>query len=70
VVDAQGNVLSATSADRLGATNFAESILRPDPVIEASFRAPAAGDYQVVVSDANAAGGPTFFYALQLWKNQ
>jgi 2-phosphosulfolactate phosphatase len=70
VHDGQGNLLSATSADRLGATNFAESVLRPDPMIEASFRAPAAGDYIVVVSDANAAGGPSFFYALQVWKNQ
>jgi hypothetical protein len=70
VLDAQGHLLSATSADRLGAANFAESVLRPDPMIETSFRAPAAGDYDVVVSDANAAGGPTFFYALHVWKNQ
>ena len=27
-------------------------------------------DYDVVVSDANGKGGPAFFYALQVWKNQ
>ena len=41
-------------------------------MLETSFRAPAAGDYDVVVADsaANAQGGAGFFYALQVWKNQ
>jgi hypothetical protein len=64
------NTLSATSADRLGQTNYAESMLRPQAMLETSFRAPAAGDYDVVVSDANGLGGPAYFYALQVWKNQ
>jgi hypothetical protein len=70
VLDGQGKVLATTNADRLGATNYAESMLRPDAMLETSFRAPAAGDYDVVVSDANNQGGPAFFYALQVWKNQ
>jgi hypothetical protein len=64
------NTLSTTSADRLGLINYAESMLRPEAMLETSFRAPAAGNYDVVVSDANGQGGPAFFYALQIWKNQ
>jgi len=37
------NTLSTTSADRLGHTNYAESMLRPQAMLETSFRAPAAG---------------------------
>jgi len=70
VLDGQGKVVSATSADRLGASNYAESMLRPEAMLETSFRAPAAGDYDVVVADANRLGGSAFFYALQVWKNQ
>jgi hypothetical protein len=70
ILDGQGKVVAATSADRLGSTNFAESMLRPEAMLETSFRAPAAGDYDVVVADANGLGGPAFFYALQVWKNQ
>jgi hypothetical protein len=64
------NTLSTTSGDRLGLTNYAESMLRPEAMLETSFRAPTAGNYDVVVSDANGQGGAAFFYALQIWKNQ
>jgi hypothetical protein len=70
VLDGQGKVVSETSADRLGATNYAESMLRPDAMLETSFHALAAGDYDIVIADANGLGGPAFFYALQVWKNQ
>ena len=54
-----------------GQLNFAESILRPDAMLETSFRAATAGDYDVVVADANGSAQPAgFFYALQVWKNQ
>ena len=70
VSDLQGNLLSTTSADRKGETNFAEIEQRSEPMIETSFRAPAAGDYDVAVSDADGQGGATYFYALHTWKNQ
>jgi hypothetical protein len=68
--DPQGNLLSATSADRKGEINVAQSMLRPEAMIEASFRAAAEGNYDVAVSDADGQGGPNFFYALRVWKNQ
>jgi len=64
-----GAVLSATSADRKGSLNFAESAQPPalfGPMVQAAFRAPAAGDYEIVVADADGQGGPTYFYALQV----
>jgi hypothetical protein len=70
VFDGAGKLLSSTSADRPGQSNFAESMLRPDAMLETTFRAPAAGSYDVVVSDANNLGGSAYFYALQVWKNQ
>ena len=73
----QGEVLSWTAADRKGAFNFAESAQHPllplldrSPMIQTSFRAAAAGDYEVVVSDADGQGGPTYFYALNVSGNQ
>ncbi|HEY6908737.1 MAG TPA: PPC domain-containing protein [Myxococcales bacterium] len=68
--DAQGNLLSATSADRKGESNFAQSNLRPESMVEASFRAPAAGNYDLTISDADGQGGPAFTYAVRAWKNQ
>lgn len=72
VFDGAGKLVASTSADRPGQSNFAESMLRAEAMLETSFRAPAAGDYDVVVADsaANAQGGAGFFYALQVWKNQ
>jgi hypothetical protein len=69
VVDPQGKAVSTISTDAIR-TNFAESVLRPDATVETSFRAAAAGDYSVVVSDAGGLAGPTLFYALQVWRNQ
>src|SRR5207237_1185810 len=53
----QGGLLSTASADRKGAFNFAESVQHPllplldrAPMIQAAFRAPAAGDYDIVVA--------------------
>jgi hypothetical protein len=73
----QGDVLSWTAADRKGGFNFAESAQHPllplldrSPMIQTSFRAPAAGDYEIVVSDADGQGGPTYFYALNVGGNQ
>jgi hypothetical protein len=70
-------VLSSTAADRKGGFNFAESAQHPllplldrAPMIQTSFRAPAAGDYDIVVSDADGQGGPTYFYALNAGGNQ
>ena len=57
VRDGQGHLLSATSADRKGESNFAQSYLRPESMVEASFRAPAAGDYDVTISDVDGQGG-------------
>jgi hypothetical protein len=69
----QGALLSWTAADRKGAFNFAESAQHPllplldrSPMIQTSFRAPAAGDYEIVVTDADGQGGPTYFYALNV----
>ncbi len=70
VRDGQGHLLSATSADRKGESNFAQSYLRPESMVEASFRAPAAGDYDVTISDVDGQGGPGFTYAVRAWKNQ
>jgi hypothetical protein len=70
VRDLAGNLLSQTSADRKGESNFAESTQRPDPMVETSFRAPAAADYDIVVTDVDGQGGPNYFYALHLWQNQ
>jgi hypothetical protein len=69
VVDPQGKPVSTISTDAIR-TNFAESVLRPEATVETSFRAAAAGDYTVVVSDAGGLFGPTLFYALQVWRNQ
>jgi hypothetical protein len=70
----QGDVLSWTAADRKGGFNFAESTQQPlldrSPMIQTSFRAPAAGDYEIVVSDADGQGGPAYFYALNVGGNQ
>ncbi|HET7785526.1 MAG TPA: PPC domain-containing protein [Myxococcales bacterium] len=68
--DPQGNLLSATTADRKGEVNVAQSLLRPEAMVEASFRAAAEGNYDVTVSDADGQGGANFFYALRVWKNQ
>lgn len=78
VRDPSGNLLSATSADRKGSTNFAETLQHPlvgqignvPPTVQASFRAPAAGDFDIAVSDADGQGGANYFYALQVSKNQ
>jgi hypothetical protein len=70
VRDVKGTLLSLTSADRKGEANFAESTQRPDPMVETSFRAPAAADYDIVVSDTDGQGGANYFYALHVWKNQ
>ncbi|MFL5311048.1 MAG: PPC domain-containing protein [Myxococcales bacterium] len=78
VRDSLGNLVSATSADRGGGFNFAETIQHPlvaqignvPPTVQTSFRAPAAGDYDVAVFDADGQGGPDYFYALHVWKNQ
>ena len=68
--DAQGNLVSATSADRKGENNFAQSNLRPESMLEASFKAAAAGSYDVAISDADNQGGSNFTYAVRVWKNQ
>jgi hypothetical protein len=68
--DPQGNLLSATSADRKGEINLAQSMLRPEAMVEATFRAAAEGDYDLAVADADGQGGANFFYALRVWKNQ
>ncbi|MFL5446517.1 MAG: hypothetical protein ACJ78W_18525, partial [Myxococcales bacterium] len=76
--DAAGNLLSAASADRKGAANFAETLQHPllaqisnvPPTVQTSFRAPAAADFDVMVTDADGQGGATYFYALQAGKNQ
>jgi len=72
-----GAVLSATSADRKGSLNFAESAQPPalapplsTPMVQAAFRAPVAGDYEIVVADADGQGGPAYFYALQVAGNR
>lgn len=70
VRDPQGNLLSATSSDRKGEVNVAQSMLRPEAMVEASFRAAAEGNYDVTVADADGQGGANFFYALRVWKNQ
>ena len=70
VRDPKGSLLSTTSADRKGDINFAESVERTGPMIETAFRAADAGDYELVVSDADGQGGPNYFYALQIWKNK
>ncbi|HEY6908742.1 MAG TPA: hypothetical protein VI356_05205 [Myxococcales bacterium] len=70
VRDPQGNLISATSADRKGEINFAQSMLRPEAMAEASFRAAAEGNYDLTVADADGQGGAGFFYALRVWKNQ
>jgi hypothetical protein len=78
ILDPLGNVLSATSARRQGALNFAETLQHPlvaqisnvPPTLQASFRAPAAGDFDVAVSDADGQGGTNYFYALNVSKNQ
>jgi hypothetical protein len=78
VRDSLGNLLSATSADRKGDFNYAETLQHPlvgqtsnaPATVQTSFRAPAAADYDIVVSDADGQGGPTYYYALHVWKNQ
>jgi len=76
--DAAGNLVSATSADRKGLTNFAETLQHPlvaqisnvPPTVQTSFRAPAAADYDVMITDADGQGGASYFYAMQVGKNQ
>jgi hypothetical protein len=76
--DAAGSLLSATAADRKGATNFAETLQHPlvaqisnvPPTVQTSFRAPVAADFDVMVTDADGQGGASYFYALQVGKNQ
>jgi hypothetical protein len=76
--DSLGTLLSTTSADRKGDFNFAETLQHPlvgqisnvPPTVQTAFRAPAAGDYEIVVSDPDGQGGPNYFYALHVWKNQ
>ena len=71
VHDPSGALLSLTAADRKGSFNFAESAqVAQAPMIETAFRAPAAGAYDVVVSDSDGQGGPTYFYALRVWGNR
>jgi hypothetical protein len=38
--------------------------------MQTSFRAPAAGDFDITVTDADGQAGPNYFYALHVWKNQ
>jgi hypothetical protein len=57
-------------ADRKGLTNYAESNNRFDSHIETSFRAAAGATYTVAVHDQDKQFGPTFYYALHVWKNQ
>ena len=71
-----GILLSVTSADRRGESNYAESLQHPlrslvgaSPMIQTTFRTPAAGTYEAVVSDADGQGGPTYFYALSVSNN-
>src|SRR3954447_23557753 len=76
--DSAGNLLSATSADRKGGANYAETLQHPllaqinniAPAVQASFRALAAGDFDIALFDAGGQGGPNYFYALNVWKNQ
>jgi len=78
VRDSSGNVVSSTSADRKGSVNFSETLQHPlvaqignvPPTVQASFRAVAAGDFDVAVTDADGQGGANFYYALQASKNQ
>jgi hypothetical protein len=70
VRDASGNLIAQTSADRKGRTNFAESTMDTDTMLETSFRAPSGADYDVTVYDADSQGGAGYFYALHVWKNQ
>jgi hypothetical protein len=78
VRDSLGNLLSAASADRKGSFNFAETLQHPlvgqtsnvPPTVQTSFRATAAGDFDIAVSDADGQGGANYFYALHVWKNQ
>jgi hypothetical protein len=78
VRDSLGNLLSTTSADRKGMFNFAETLQHPliaqisnaAPTVQTSFRAPAAGDFDIAVTDADGQGGANYFYALHVWKNQ
>jgi hypothetical protein len=78
VRDSLGTLVSATSADRQGGANFAETLQHPliaqvgnvPATVQTSFRAPAAGDYDIAITDANGQGGPTYYYAVHVWKNQ
>jgi hypothetical protein len=78
VRDSLGALLSATSVDRRGGLNFAETLQHPlvgqvgnaPPTMQTSFRAPAAGDFDITVTDADGQAGPNYFYALHVWKNQ
>lgn len=71
VRDSSGALLSVASADRKGESNYAESLMsgHADAMVEVSFRAPANGNYDIAVSDADGQGGPTYFYALRVGKN-
>ncbi|HEY2030444.1 MAG TPA: carboxypeptidase regulatory-like domain-containing protein [Myxococcales bacterium] len=69
VRDSAAKLLVQTAADRKGLTNYAESMAHPELTMETSFRAPAAGDYDLAVYDADGQGGDKAFYALHVWKN-
>jgi Bacterial pre-peptidase C-terminal domain len=71
VRDSSGNLITSSSADRKGLTNYAESTFRYDSHIETSFRASATGGtYDVAIYDQDKQFGPTYYYALHVWKNQ
>ena len=71
VRDASANLIAASSADRKGLMNYAESTGRYDSHIETSFRGGAVGaDYDVAISDQDKQFGASYYYALHMWKNQ
>ncbi len=69
IVDAAGNPVVSVGIDQ--PQPYAESAVRPDPTIEASFVASATGTYYAIVTDVKATSGdPTRFYVLQMLQNQ
>src|SRR3954468_22670098 len=76
--DTAGNLLSAASADRKGAANFAEALQHPllaqvgnlPPAVEASFRPAGGRDFDVMVTDADGQGGAAYFFALLAGKEK
>ncbi|HEY6911454.1 MAG TPA: PPC domain-containing protein [Myxococcales bacterium] len=73
-----GDLLAVAGADRRGEQNYAESLQHPLvsaiggglPMLQVSFHAPASANYDVVVSDADGQGDPSYSYALFVWRNQ